>query len=257
LPQTSYPLISLCCSQPSLRLTSWIFIPACKHKLQLPLFEPTDKPFCPCGHHLDPFGDHIFQCRYINKIGAHNSIRDGLATTLAPLLSTAGYLLPSSKLDIEPLLHLPSDPHARPFDLSFNPDPTYPPNTNHTCPYTYTTIGFDVTIACPPPCPSFDPTSPDDITILTANADSHLQKYEKKKIGRENKTDKITGTTTTGDNVFGDLLDRNMTLIPIAIDPFGRFGPILQTFLYDTQPTNPITFTSTKPNATTMYHKIQ
>jgi hypothetical protein len=92
--------------------------------------------------------------------------------------------------------------------------------------------------------------------MLTANADSHLQKYEKKKIGRENKTDKITGTTsTTGDTVIGDLLDRNMILIPIAIDPFGRSGPILQTFLYDTQPTNPITFTPTKPNATSMYHK--
>jgi hypothetical protein len=86
--------------------------------------------------------------------------------------------------------------------------------------------------------------------MLTANADSHLQKYKKKKIGRENKTNKITGTTT------GDLLDRNMILIPIAIDPFGRFGPILQTFLCDTQPTNPITFTPTKPNATSMYHKI-
>jgi hypothetical protein len=94
-----------------------------------------------------------------------------------------------------------SDPHARPFDLSFNPDPTSPPNTNHACPYT--TIGFDVTIACPPPCPSFDPTSPDVITILTANADSHLQKYEKKKIRRKNKTNKITGTTTTGDTVIG------------------------------------------------------
>jgi hypothetical protein len=96
----------------------------------------------------------------------------------------------------------------------------------------------------------------DVITMLTANADSHLQKYKKKKIGRENKTNKITGTTTTGDTVIGDLLERNMILIPIAIDPFGRFGPILQTFLYDTQPTNPITFTPTKPNATSMYHKI-
>jgi hypothetical protein len=92
--------------------------------------------------------------------------------------------------------------------------------------------------------------------MLTANADSHLQRYEKKKIGREIKTDKITGTTTTGDTVIGDLLDRNMILIPVAIDPFGQFGPILQTFLYDTQPTNPITFTPTKPNATSMYHQI-
>ena len=46
-PQTSYPLISLCRSQPSHRLPPWIFIPACKRKLRLPLFEPTDKPFCP------------------------------------------------------------------------------------------------------------------------------------------------------------------------------------------------------------------
>ncbi len=143
------------------RLPPWIFNPALKCKLRLPLFDETDKPFCPCGRHNDPFGDHIFQCRRINKIGAHNFIRDGFANTLGPLLTTAGYLLPSSTLDIEPQLHLPSDPHARPFDLSFNPDPSSPPLINHACPYT--TIGFDVTITSPPPCPSFDPTSPDVI----------------------------------------------------------------------------------------------
>jgi hypothetical protein len=159
-----------------------------------------------------------------------------------------------SKLDVEPLLHPPSDPHTRPFDLSFNPDPTSPPLINHACPYT--TIGFDVTIAGPPPCPSFDPTSPDVTKILTANADSHLQKYEKKKIGRDNKTNSTTGTTTNGDTVICKLLDRNMVLIPLAINPFGHFGPILQTFLFDTQPTTPITFTPTKPNATLMYSKI-
>ena len=40
---------------------------------------------------------------------------------------------------------------------------------------------------------------------------------KKKKIRRGNKTYKISGTTTTGDTVIGDLLDRNMILIPIAI----------------------------------------
>jgi hypothetical protein len=109
-----------------------------------------------------------------------------------------------SKLNVKPLLYLPSDPHAHPFDLSFNPDPTSPPLINHTCPYT--TIGFEVIIAGLPPCPSFDPTSPDVTTILTANANSHLQKYEKKKIGRNNKTDSTTGTTTTGDTIIGDHL---------------------------------------------------
>jgi hypothetical protein len=253
-PQTSYPLISLCRSLPQNRLPPWIFLPALKRKLRLPLFDRTDKPFCPCGRRNDPFGDHIFQCRRINKIGAHNLIRDGFATTLGPLLTTAGYLLPSSTLDIEPQLHLPSDPHARPFDLSFNPDPSSPPLINHACPYT--TVGFDVTITSPPPYPSFNPTSPDVTTILTANADKHLQKYEKKKIGRDNKTDPTTGTITVGDTLIGDLLTHNMVLIPLAIDPHGRFGPLLQTFLFDTEPTIPITFTTNKPNATLMYSKI-
>jgi hypothetical protein len=136
----------------------------------------------------------------MNKIDTHNSIRNGFATTLAHLLSTAGYLLPSSKLNVKPLLRLPSDPFAHPFDLSFNPDPTSPPLINHACPYT--NIGFDITIACPPPCLSFDPTSPNVTIILMTNADSHLQKYEQKKIGRDNKTNSTTGITTTSNTVI-------------------------------------------------------
>ena len=46
----------------------------------------------------------------------HNAIRNGFA--LAPALSTAGYVLPNTTVDMEPNLYLPSDPHSRPFDLS-------------------------------------------------------------------------------------------------------------------------------------------
>jgi hypothetical protein len=49
-----------------------------------------------------------------------------------------GYLLPSSIVDVEPLLYLPSDPHAWPFNLFFNPDLASPPQVNHTSPYTNT-----------------------------------------------------------------------------------------------------------------------
>jgi hypothetical protein len=56
---------------------------------------------------------------------------------------------------------------------------------------------------------------------------------KKRRSDAKNKTDKIKGTTTTGNTVIDDLLNHNMALIPIAIDPFGRFRPILQTFLYD------------------------
>jgi hypothetical protein len=139
-------------------------------------------------------------------------------------------------------IHLPSKTHARPFDLSFNPDLTPLPLINHTCPYT--TIGFDITITALPPCPSFDPTSTNVTTILTANDDSHLQKYQKR-------TGSTIGITTTGNTVICNLLDRNMVLIPLAVDHFGHIEPrILQTFLFDTQPMTHITFTPTKPNTT-------
>jgi hypothetical protein len=40
------------------------------------------------------------------------------------------------------------------------------------------------------------------------------------------------------------------------MDPLGRFGPILQCFLFDIQPTNPITFIQAKPHATLVYSEI-
>jgi hypothetical protein len=170
------------------------------------------------------------------------------------LLSTAGYLLPTYKLEIKPRLYLPSDPHAWPFDLSFNPDPGSPPKINHTCPYT--TVGFDITISFPPPCLIFDPTSSNVTKILTPNAGSHLQKYEKKKLGRDNKTNPTMGSTTIGNTVICDILDQNKILLPLAIDPHGQLGPTLQHFFFDIQATNPIRSTQAKLHATLMYSKI-
>ncbi len=33
------------------------------------------------------------------------------------------------------MLHLPSNPNTRPFDIAFNLDPALLPNVTHTCPY--------------------------------------------------------------------------------------------------------------------------
>jgi len=33
-----------------------------------------------------------------------------------------------------------------------------------------------------------------------------------------------------GDEVIGELNNKNMALIPITIDPFARFGPMFQSF---------------------------
>jgi hypothetical protein len=139
-------------------------------------------------------------------------------------------------------------------DISFDPFPAIPPNANHGC--HYTTIGADITVSCTPPCPNLDPTSADVITTTTANADSHLQTYERGKLGRNNKTDKSTLITTIGDTTIGNIIDRNMLLFPFAIDPLGRFGPILQHFLFDIPPTTPLQFSPSKPNATKMYNRF-
>jgi hypothetical protein len=79
----------------------------------------------------------------------------------------------------------------------------------------------------------------------------HIYRNMKKtKIGRDNKTNTTTGKVTVSNSIIGDLLYCNMILIPLAIDPFGQFRPILQTFLFNTQLTNTIEFTPIKPNTT-------
>ena len=121
--QTSYPLIGLCQSNPHNRLLNWQFDTSIKQKLCLPLHPTTNQPICACGAIVDIFGDHIFKCTRICKIGIHNAICDSFAHALAPVLSTAGFVHPNSMVDTEPNLYLPSDPNFCPFDLSFDPHP--------------------------------------------------------------------------------------------------------------------------------------
>ena len=61
---------------------------------------------------------------------------------------------------------------------------------------------------------------------------------------------------TAGDAVIGNLLNRHMLLLPFTIDPLGRFGPILEHFLFGSHTPPPISFPSSKPNATIMYSKL-
>jgi hypothetical protein len=173
---------------------------------------------------------------------------------LTPALSTSGYILPSSKFAVEPMLHLPFDPNARPFDISFDPDPSIPQQVTHSCPYI--TIGTDITISYTPPCPSFALDSPDVLCIFSANADSHHQVFEKRKLCRGNKRDPDTGARIDGYDFIGDLLAKHMTLIPFAIGPFGRLGPLVRTFLSGTTPTQQLSFPASRPHASEMHRWI-
>ncbi len=137
---------------------------------------------------------------------------------------------------------------------SFDPYPASPPLTSQGC--TSTKVGADITISSLPPKLSIIPSSPDVLQIITANADSHLQKCECRKLGRINKTNASTSIITWDDTLIGDLLHRNMLLIPFAIDPLGRFGPLLQHFLFGHHPAPLLRFPPSRPNATQMYTKL-
>jgi hypothetical protein len=157
------------------------------------------------------------------------------------------------KLDIE-RKHIKSrDTTAQPFDISFDPDHSMSESTHIQCPYL--TIGADITIANSNAIvPSLN--SLDDVSSVAAFADAHLQRFEKRKFNRINKKDaNDNNTTISGDQVIGDLLHQNLILLPFAIDPFGRWGPILQNFLLRSETTLEYKFHATRPNAKIMVHK--
>jgi len=60
-----------------------------------------------------------------------------------------------------------------------------------------------------------DPNSPDVLQVITANDGSHLQKYERKKLGRTNKTDPSTSIITSRRHT-----DWQPTQSKHATDPF-------------------------------------
>jgi len=190
----------------------------------------------------------------ISKKTAHNIIRDSCAKALQPALSQAGYIRPSTKLEIEKKHIKTRDITAQPFDVSFDPDQPTTDNIHTYCPYS--TIGVDITITHSANASSSFDISDNAISSVTAFADKHIQRFERKKYMHNNKMDaNDPATRINGDSVIGDLLQQNMILLPFAIDPHGRFGLILTHFLF--QPTAQLAFDfpTSRPNAQIMFAK--
>ena len=253
-PQTSYPLVGMCRSNPNHRLPNWMTTLALKRKLRLPIFD-NNPPTCKCGTIHDKYGDHCFKCNRISKKQGHNIIRDCWAEALQPALATAGYIRQASKLEVERKHINTRDISAQPFDICFDPDPSTSLHTNRQCPYT--TIGADITIGnCRSKFPSKLNCSADVITSISALADAHLQTFERKKFKREDKNKTNSqAVTIMGDEVIGDLLNNNMILLPFALDSFGRLGLALQNFLFHTTTPPKYKFKANVPNASIMAFK--
>ena len=93
-------------------------------------------------------GDHCFSCsdNHKHKLTAHNIV-DGWADTLQAPLATAGYIMPTTKLDTERPNLVKCPPGIRPLDLSFDVDTNISKPNRVSC--DYPTIGGNVNIAPP------------------------------------------------------------------------------------------------------------
>ena len=237
-------------SDPSHRLSKYLFTIQLKQKLHLEIFDPAKCPTCLCGEQIDPFGKHIFCCRRVSKKVAHDRIRDEIAPVLQQVLLSGGYISRGSKMEIEPKGVVPDLPSLRPFDLAFRPAPSLKHTHLPTCPYTQ--VGFDVTITPP------RGLHPSQRGVASRNqlatATKHLTEKERSKLARDGQADDHTTTLLTGDEIIGDLLRSGRVLIPLAISPYGRWGPMFHHFLFGRMYTTGHTFRrATRPNATAMY----
>ena len=74
---------------------------------------------------------------------------------------------------------------------------------------------------------------------------------------RDNKRDPDTKAWISGDKAMGQLVDSGIALIPMAIDPHGRWGPLTHNFLFHHRsrlPQSP--FCRSRSNASRMYERI-
>ena len=143
-PHTSSPLVAMSRSIPGHRIVYWNFMYGMLRKLRLPIYDPTKCPRCWCDKTHDCWGNHDFSCTEHNKTMAHHFIWDGWTLALQRMLASAGYILPTAKLETENPHLIDCNLGANPLDLSFNIDPSPSPAASATC--EYACVGGNVTI---------------------------------------------------------------------------------------------------------------
>ena len=161
-------------------------------------------------------------------------------------------------MDIEPKRVVTDLPGLRPFDLAFRPVPSV--KHTHIPPCPFTQIGFDVTITPP------KGHTPPSRTSATSNntsavAAKHLLAKERGKLMREGKMDPYNNCFLSGEQIIEDLYNTNRVLIPLAVSPYGRWGPLFHSFLFDKLPhgssVSDYKFSPTRRAAEKMFHRLR
>ena len=180
----------------------------------------------------------------------HNYIRDGVARDLGILLAAAGVILSSSPIETEREGVWKCNPDLKPLDMVYEPAPTERGLPRDVCPYSGHGIDVTVTHAVSTK-PNLNPVN--ILTTVAALAEKNLQEAERGKLQRDGTTDVDTGRPVKGDELIGQLIDQRILLTPLAIDPHGKWGPMMDCFLFDRFPDCPIEFSVGRPNAAAMY----
>jgi hypothetical protein len=141
-------------------------------------------------------------------------------------------------------------PGLRPFDLSFRPIPSVQ-HTNSP-PSPFKEFGFDFTIT--PPKGHLPPSRLGAASSnQPASAVKHLVDKERKKLMRDGSGDPYNNNILTGEEITAALLRAGTALLPVAISPYGRMGPMFLRFLFGTWAGPHYKFDRRRPMAQKMY----
>jgi hypothetical protein len=253
ISSSSYPIIGMCRSIPSHRRPDDLFLINLKMKLHLEIYAPDNCPTCICGQVIDPFALHTFHCVHVSKKAMHDRANKESAPVLTKILRTCGLIGQGADVEWEPRRLIEEVKGLRPFDSFFMPVPSLTRTTIPPVPYSM--IGWDWYFTSPKG--HLSPSRQHRATSnQPASAVKHLTDAERKKLRRDGASDPNHHNSLTGDEIIGRLLDYlNAVLIPAAVSPYGRWGPMFHNFLFGKLTHRQKKFRLNRPNATRMYHR--
>jgi hypothetical protein len=201
-----------------------------------------------CHTPLDPYGDHLFQCRYSKKILSDN-IRDTIYTICTNLAPLAGLVHSKHAVTCETTNLIPEFPGKRPADIGLRIKPSA---LTSTPPHPVEYLAIDITVTKTP-----DP-APDRPALQTAPRNkAHLDALRRKL----SFTQGVHNPT-----YYSAMLSNNIMLLPFTVDPFGGIGHQAHLFLYGTTTTEPAIppdpppptwRTTLMPHAAAIYDQLQ
>ena len=254
IPDSSWPIVGMNRSRPQNRRQADLLLINMQMKLHLEIYNPDNLPKCLCGATIDAHSLHTFSCRRVSKKIMHDRINAASREPTETILISAGVLARGSKVTLECKKVLPEMPGLRPLDCSWRP--SHLSNHANLAPSTLSMCGIDYTIT--PPVGHRPPSHSNAATTsnLPAPADKHLSEKERKKLMRDGACDQYTHTSWSGDEIIGEMLKARIGLLPYAISPHGRPGPMAQRWLYGGWSAPAYKFPTSRPNARLMYNTV-